>query len=115
MFYQNFADWPEWNNSYFGPIMKLQNLNNRVATKINRHNIDVGSNNLSAAVKYIQAMSRENKAEDAFKTHLEFMSNVTEKSLEYCKNICGVLEESNEEYKNWVKTNMPKEFKERKK
>lgn len=114
MFYQNFGDWPEWSKSYFGPMLDLQNINNRIAGKITRQNIDTGSKNLSETVKYAQGLNKEKQADEALKKHLDFISDMTERGLEYCQNICKVFEGSTEEYKTWMKSNIPEAFQENK-
>ena len=105
MFYQNFGDWSSLSKSLFGPFSDLQSINSRILEQITRENLEVGSSNLAAIVKYMQSFNKTKKAEDWIKTQTDFVSDMFSKSVNYAQEMLKICNDAVEGYRRWGNDN----------
>ena len=105
--FQNFAQpFQNWSSyASFGPVLELQAIANRMASKITQEVLDSASSNAAAMVKCAQNTANQKDLPSAAKSILECQNVLAEKSIANCQNCANAVVEAMGNAQKWLKQN----------
>ena len=97
----NMYDWSAMAKAFSAPFAELHALNTKVVEQIAKDSIESVSHNLGAAIKHAQASFKTKEAEDFVKLQMDYMTDLSAKSISYGKDLAKLFEGAFNDYRHW--------------